>query len=41
MMEYPAAGRLAPYESLGLPFGAPRRTAGGQRRGDDGTGAKF
>jgi hypothetical protein len=26
-MEYPAAGRLAPYESLGLPLGAPRRNA--------------
>jgi hypothetical protein len=25
-MEYPAAGRLAPYESFGLPLGASRRT---------------
>jgi hypothetical protein len=38
-MEYPAAGRLAPYESFGLPLGAPRRTAARQRPGDDGTGA--
>jgi len=26
-MEYQAAGRLAPYESLGLPLGASRRNA--------------
>ncbi|NBW23383.1 MAG: hypothetical protein EBR82_87110 [Caulobacteraceae bacterium] len=39
-MEYPAAGRLAPYESLNLPLGAPRRSAPRYKgEGDDGTGA--
>jgi len=38
-MEYQASGRLAPYESLGLPLGASRRNAARQRPGDDGTGA--
>lgn len=41
MMEHQAAGWLAPYEPICLPLGAPRRNAGRQRRGDDGTGATF